>query len=58
MLCFEFDDGSGGSEWPVDPAWQPPGGVPAAAEVNLAMPLLGIVVVMMLLIGALALRRR
>ena len=25
MLCFEFVDGSGGSGWPVDPAWQPPG---------------------------------
>ena len=25
MLCFEFEDGSGGSEWPVDPAWRPPG---------------------------------
>ncbi|MCA1570217.1 MAG: hypothetical protein LC798_07825 [Chloroflexi bacterium] len=25
MLCFEFADGSGGSEWPVDPAWRPPG---------------------------------
>ena len=24
MLCFEFDDGSGGSEWPVDPDWRPP----------------------------------
>ena len=24
MLCFEFADGSGGSEWPVDAAWQPP----------------------------------
>ena len=24
MLCFEFPDGSGGSGWPVDPAWQPP----------------------------------
>ena len=24
MLCFEFADGSGGSGWPVDPAWQPP----------------------------------
>jgi hypothetical protein len=21
MLCFEFADGSGGSEWPVDPTW-------------------------------------
>ena len=25
MLCYEFPDGSGGSEWPVDAAWQPPG---------------------------------
>ena len=24
MLCFEFADGSGGSEWPVDADWQPP----------------------------------
>ena len=24
MLCFEFPDGSGGSGWPVDPAWRPP----------------------------------
>ena len=27
MMCFEFPDGSGGSEWPVDAAWQPPGSV-------------------------------
>ena len=26
MLCFEFPDGSGGSGWPVDSGWQPPGG--------------------------------
>lgn len=24
MLCFEFPDGSGGSEWPVHPDWRPP----------------------------------
>ena len=24
MLCFEFADGTGGSGWPVDDAWQPP----------------------------------
>ena len=24
MLCFEFADGSGGSGWPVDAAWEPP----------------------------------
>ena len=25
MMCFEFEDGSGGSEWPINAAWQPPG---------------------------------
>jgi hypothetical protein len=32
MLCFEFVGGSGGSGWPVDPAWRPPadGGVTIA----------------------------
>ena len=25
MMCYEFPDGSGGSEWPVNAAWQPPG---------------------------------
>ncbi len=25
MLCFEFADGTGGSGWPVDPSWRPPG---------------------------------
>jgi hypothetical protein len=24
MMCFEFPDGSGGSEWPVDDAWTLP----------------------------------
>lgn len=24
ILCFEFDDGSGGSDWPIDQAWLPP----------------------------------
>ena len=24
MMCFEFEDGSGGTEWPVDSGWQPP----------------------------------
>ena len=25
MMCYEFSDGSGGTDWPVDAAWQPPG---------------------------------
>jgi hypothetical protein len=24
MLCFEFADGSGGTDWPVDATWQAP----------------------------------
>jgi hypothetical protein len=32
MLCFEFADGSGGSGWPVDPAWQPPGAAAASSQ--------------------------
>jgi hypothetical protein len=29
MLCFEFEDGGGGSLWPVSDAWRPPPGVDA-----------------------------
>ena len=61
MLCFEFDDGSGGSEWPVDAAWQPPGaGVSAdgSGEVNLAIPALLLAIVTMLVVGGVAFRRR
>jgi hypothetical protein len=32
MLCFRFEDGSGGSGWPVDPAWQPPGSAASAGQ--------------------------
>ena len=32
MLCFTFDDGSGGSEWPVDEAWLPPNVLSATRE--------------------------
>jgi hypothetical protein len=32
MLCFEFDDGSGGSEWPVADTWVAPGALNAMAE--------------------------
>jgi hypothetical protein len=32
MLCFEFDDGSGGSQWPVDAAWLPPNALSATEE--------------------------
>jgi hypothetical protein len=33
MLCYEFPDGSGGSEWPVDASWQPPGSDSAPGDV-------------------------
>jgi hypothetical protein len=52
MLCFEFDDGSGGSHWPVNAAWQPPG---AAADhlaaVNPAIPLLLVALLSVLVVG-------
>jgi hypothetical protein len=32
MLCFEFDDGSGGTDWPVDEAWLPPNALSATEE--------------------------
>jgi hypothetical protein len=57
MLCFEFDDGSGGTEWPVNAAWQPPG-ARASAEVNLAVPLILVAVMTLLTAGAFAFRRR
>ena len=57
MLCFEFDDGSGGSEWPVDAAWQPPG-ADESSEINLALPLLLGATVTMLVVGGFAFRRR
>jgi hypothetical protein len=58
MLCFEFDDGSGGSEWPVNAAWQPPGRLAdAPAEANWAIPLLLFAVVTLLVVGGLAFRR-
>jgi hypothetical protein len=31
MLCFEFPDGSGGSGWPVDSSWRPPGSASGVA---------------------------
>jgi hypothetical protein len=65
MLCFEFEDGSGGSEWPVSAAWRPPGGAPAPGDVGTdsprtdwAIPALLIAVVALLVAGGLALRRR
>ena len=39
MLCFEFPDGSGGSEWPVDPDWRPPiGGAESTETSNSGFP--------------------
>jgi hypothetical protein len=63
MLCFEFADGSGGSEWPVDPAWQPPeapsgvaGSSPATALSTVAMVALAALLVIGL--SVVAFRRR
>jgi hypothetical protein len=62
MLCFEFADGGGGSEWPVDDAWRPPGqAAPIAAEgVSVPPTLLLVALAVLLAIGvsAFAFRRR
>jgi hypothetical protein len=55
MLCFTFPDGSGGSGWPVDPAWQPPMDVSvASADADSETPplaLLGVAVAALLVVG-------
>jgi hypothetical protein len=61
MMCYEFPDGSGGSEWPVDDAWRLPttvGGDSAGVELSAGWLLLGIVVVAAIGVSALAFRRR
>ena len=64
MLCFEFEDGSGGTEWPVNAAWQPPGAAAAgnaatdSAAFNWSLPALLIAVVALLVVAGLAFRRR
>jgi hypothetical protein len=55
MLCFEFEDGSGGSEWPIAAAWQPPGRA-APAEIDLVLPLL--LLALVIVSAAFAFRRR
>ncbi len=63
MLCFEFGDGSGGSEWPVNAAWQPPGAAAAgdgaadSSGTDWAIPALLVAVVALLVAGGLAFRR-
>ncbi|HSK93363.1 MAG TPA: hypothetical protein VLA76_04820 [Candidatus Angelobacter sp.] len=58
MLCFEFEDGSGGSEWPIDAEWSPPGSPGGPAEVGLAIPLMLIGLLAVVVVGTLAFRRR
>ena len=60
MLCFEFDDGSGGSEWPVDAAWQAPGsaGTSAGDVPRLSLVLVATVALAVLVASAVAFRRR
>ena len=64
MLCFEFADGSGGSGWPVDPAWEPPAGAAASDDESAAsaappmLPLVLAALFVVLTASALAFRRR
>lgn len=63
MLCFEFADGSGGSLWPVDRAWQPPAAPASAAQdagrANLLVLLLvALPAVLLIGVSVVAFRRR
>ena len=62
-LCFEFNDGSGGSDWPIEEAWLPP--VPLAAAATASGPLnvilivlVGVVTAVLAVGSLLAFRRR
>ena len=60
VLCFEFDDGSGGSDWPIDEAWLPPGSIQDdEATAGLPMQVIGFIAVAVALIvlSVLAFRR-
>ncbi|MGZ8475606.1 MAG: hypothetical protein ACXWWQ_05195 [Candidatus Limnocylindria bacterium] len=62
VLCFEFADGSGGSGWPVDPGWQPPGQAGPAAPEGVSVPpsliLVALGVLLAIAVSVVAFRRR
>jgi len=62
MLCFQFADGSGGTEWPVDAAWQAPGqaalGVTEGVSVPSTLLLVGLAVLLAIAVSVMAFRRR
>lgn len=63
MMCFEFADGSGGTDWPIDPGWRPPGALDAAASPDVPVsrmePLALLALLALLIVGVLlAFRRR
>ena len=63
MLCFEFEDGSGGTEWPVDAAWQAPGqAAPGVVTEGVSVPptllLVGLALLLAIGVSVLAFRRR
>ena len=61
-LCFEFEDGSGGSDWPINEAWLPPGAIGSAtADTTISIPQLvavGAVAAGLVAASLLAFRRR
>ena len=60
VLCFEFDDGSGGTDWPIDAAWLPPGSIQDdGATAGLPIQVIGFIAVAVALIvlSVLAFRR-
>ncbi len=61
MMCFEFPDGTGGSQWPVDAAWQLPtvaGGAPEGVSLSPGLVLVALAVLLAIAVSALAFRSR
>ncbi len=59
MLCFQFLDGSGGSEWPVHPGWRPPhvAGSPESAGDGPPILLIAVGGLFVIAVSAIAFRR-
>lgn len=61
MMCFEFPDGTGGSQWPVDPSWRLPalaGVAPEGVSLSPGLVLVALAVLLAIAVSALAFRSR
>ena len=59
MMCFQYDDGSGGTDWPIDETWMPPARNLNGEATGPPMQLIGVLAVALavVLLSALAFRK-